>query len=226
MNCLKFLAIPVLGFLISCGGGGSADTKEQIFPPSNLVYPVKEIVGFVGTPLPPTGCTFKGSGTFSVAPSLPQGINVGINTGLISGTPEVVAQPPIYYLIHVSNEAGSTSFSMKLSVRDSVPMVVWSKQEMQIPASSTYNESVTVRLIPGPTTIPNGLHPVVKSIESNPGGPSVTYGSQLSNDGDVQQFQINVRGGSAPGTWTYHVSFEIDGTEYISKIPLTVRQGI
>lgn len=52
---------------------------------------------------------------YTVSPSLPPGLSLNPQTGVISGTPTTVT-PPVTYLITATNESGSSYFNLTLSV--------------------------------------------------------------------------------------------------------------
>ncbi|MGB8692146.1 MAG: putative Ig domain-containing protein, partial [Steroidobacteraceae bacterium] len=89
-------------------------------PPKDLSYttPVVFAVGIAITPLQPT---VTGSvRAYSVSPALPAGLVLNRRSGVISGTPTAVSAPAPY-VISAANTAGSTSFSLVLSVNSAAP---------------------------------------------------------------------------------------------------------
>jgi hypothetical protein len=101
--------------LFSLCGCGSSYSNPFTAPPSNLSYTVPPPL-LVGVPAPTLSPTVTGTvSTYTVGTSLPTGLTLNSTTGVISGTPTVVAQSTAYSII-ASNSAGSTSFTLTLSV--------------------------------------------------------------------------------------------------------------
>lgn len=91
-------------------------------PPSNLVYTsatVQYTRGFAITPNTPTSSGGPVT-NYSVAPALPAGLSLNPATGILSGTPSVVA-PAATYTVTASNSGGSTSTTLTITVIDIAP---------------------------------------------------------------------------------------------------------
>ncbi|WP_374202557.1 putative Ig domain-containing protein [Anaeromyxobacter sp. SG66] len=88
-------------------------------PPRGLVYSANPATYTVGRPITPnvpyvTGGTVE---TYAVAPSLPQGIVLDTATGVISGTPAVLA-PAVAYTVTGSNASGTTASVLTIAVEE------------------------------------------------------------------------------------------------------------
>lgn len=98
--------------------GAPTGLAEIIFaaPPSDLTYPVNEINIKYGDVLEPvTPVLGQGEGTFSVEPALPPGLVFDPETGAISGVAGQVT-PPGVYTVTVTNNDGSTSTQLTISI--------------------------------------------------------------------------------------------------------------
>jgi len=124
--------------LVACGGGGGGDSgggnpgstpapaptptptptpSVSVAPPSDLSYPSPQIFT-VGTPITGVTPTVNGTATnYAVEPPLPDGVVLSASTGVISGTPTAPAALGGYVII-ASNSAGSSTYSLSISVRD------------------------------------------------------------------------------------------------------------
>ncbi|WP_171805052.1 MBG domain-containing protein [Paludibacter propionicigenes] len=87
-------------------------------PPANLSYatPLVFVAGKAITALSPS--VSGGIATnYTINPALPTGLSINSNTGVISGTPTVVSAESTY-LVTASNDDGSTTFSVDITVND------------------------------------------------------------------------------------------------------------
>lgn len=86
-----------------------------LLPPSNLSYPSPRVFarGVPITPLSPTVSSVVAS--YSVSPALPAGLALDPVTGVISGTPTVLAAN-LAYRVTAANAAGSTTFDVSITV--------------------------------------------------------------------------------------------------------------
>jgi hypothetical protein len=110
-------------FLAACGGGGSGgsgSTPPPVTAPADLSYS-SPTVGTVGVTLATLSPSVKGSVTsYSVSPALPAGLSLDTTTGQISGTP-AAESPATSYVITAANTAGSTTFTLSLTVLAAAP---------------------------------------------------------------------------------------------------------
>src|SRR6266702_1307991 len=73
--------------LTGCGGGGGGDGTPPQPPPSGLSYKTPQNVR-LNTPIAPLSPAVTGTVTgYSISPSLPAGLILDPNTGVIAGTP-------------------------------------------------------------------------------------------------------------------------------------------
>jgi hypothetical protein len=112
----------MLAALAACGGGhGGSDTPPA---PSGLSYasPQTYVVSRQIAPLVPT---LTGSvSSWSVTPSLPTGLSLDAASGQISGTPTAPSSSGAYTII-ASNQGGSTSTILTITVNDTAPAVTY-----------------------------------------------------------------------------------------------------
>jgi hypothetical protein len=87
----------LLGLSFHCGGGGSSGVTLTQPGPLSVAYPHTSLLGTVGQSLAPdTPVVTGGSGTFTVSPTLPKGLNLDAANGTISGTPTLVSTQATY----------------------------------------------------------------------------------------------------------------------------------
>jgi len=91
-------------------------------PPSGLAYQASHSVYVKGTPIIPNAPSHSGgaAGSYQVNPALPAGLNLDPATGLISGTPKVVAAAALY-TVTATGSTGSTSVALSIAVNDLPP---------------------------------------------------------------------------------------------------------
>ncbi|MBS7787515.1 CotH kinase family protein, partial [Flavobacterium sp. CYK-55] len=105
--------------------GGSASFGIVIsvndVAPSNLSYPTPNIFT-KNTAISNLTPTVSGGSvtSYSIAPALPNGLNLNISTGVISGTPAQISSITTY-TITAANAFGSTTFDLQITVKDIAP---------------------------------------------------------------------------------------------------------
>lgn len=100
--------------------------KIDDVPPSGLSYSSPINIFTVNTlitsinPLfngpPPTGIL-----TYTITPAIPGGLNLNINTGIITGTP-LNQQAAVIYTVTVTNDSGSKTAKIRIEIKDVVPI--------------------------------------------------------------------------------------------------------
>ncbi len=85
--------------------------------PQNLTYASNPVSYVAGSAVTPNTPGFSGGmpTSYTVSPSLPQGMSLNSTTGVISGTP-AAAQAALNYMITASNSSGSTTISLNLAI--------------------------------------------------------------------------------------------------------------
>ena len=107
-------------YLITAQGPGGSTTfsvslSVQSPPPSGLFYANPQTF-VVHTPITPIGPGIAGSVVgYSVSPSLPEGLSLNPNTGVISGTPTALTSRG-NYIISATNSGGQTFFALSIAV--------------------------------------------------------------------------------------------------------------
>ncbi len=119
------LASACLGLMLGCGGGGGGGSDgaktQPPAAPSNLVYPQTTITAIIGQAIATDAPTVTGTVTsYRVSPALPDGLRLNASTGAISGTPAAPAAEATY-TVTASNVSGSTTATLKISVRIPAP---------------------------------------------------------------------------------------------------------
>ncbi len=117
-------ATPRAGFTVTASNGaGSTSTTLQIqvvdlrVPPTSLGYQYSRALYAAGNPILPNYPRSTGGAisAFVVSPLLPAGLSIDEVSGVISGTPSG-DQPAIDYLVTGSNEVGSVSTILSITV--------------------------------------------------------------------------------------------------------------
>ncbi|MGA3082249.1 MAG: putative Ig domain-containing protein [Terracidiphilus sp.] len=107
----------LIGFLCGCGNNGSS-----VRPPSALSYSASAAVFTKGVAITPNSPTSSGGAvtSYSVSPALPAGLTLNTGTGVVSGTPTMVAATASY-TVTASGVAGSTTTTLSITVNDQPP---------------------------------------------------------------------------------------------------------
>jgi Putative Ig domain len=118
----RYVHCVVAVLLASCGGGSGGSGSAPPAAPTDLSYsqPPAFVVGKAISPLTPTVMGLVTS--YSVAPSLPDGLSLNASSGAISGTPTAVAAIS-NYTVTASNAAGSTPAAVAIAVDAAAPSI-------------------------------------------------------------------------------------------------------
>ncbi|WP_156440062.1 kelch repeat-containing protein [Burkholderia savannae] len=117
-NALHVLALLLMAFLAACSG---SDLDSTARPPAGLNYSVPVVVYDKGTPIIPNSPHSSGGSItkYGVSPALPSGLALDPATGVIAGTPSIVA-PVTIYVVTGSNSAGSVTARVQIEVEDGI----------------------------------------------------------------------------------------------------------
>jgi len=152
----------LLGFIIlisitACGSSGSGNGSALLGllgggdPPGMLTYATTSAVYTLDVPIADNVPSFTGVVTsWSSDPALPNGLEIDPVTGVISGTP-TATQPAANYVITASNEFGSMTTTISITVNTNPPSAltyattscVYTKNLAIADNIPTYNGSVT-----------------------------------------------------------------------------------
>ena len=105
----------------SLAADGLLTFSAGVVAPSGLSYTPSSITGTVGTAISSLSPSVTGTPTsYSVSPALPDGLSLSTSTGVISGTPTVVAALATY-TVTASNSGGSTTATVTIAVNAVAP---------------------------------------------------------------------------------------------------------
>ena len=104
----------------------TATVTVSSVPPAGLAYPSNPVTYTKGVAIASNTPTSSGGAiaSYSVAPALPTGLSLDANTGILSGTPAVLA-PSALYRITGTNSGGSTFVDLNLTVNDVPPVIAY-----------------------------------------------------------------------------------------------------
>jgi Putative Ig domain len=144
------MAVVVFGL-----GNASCNSSSKDVAPSGLTYSAEIAVYTVGTAIAPNTPTSSGGNTasYSVAPTLPAGLDLNSSTGIISGTPSAAAVTT-NYAVTATNSGGSAKVTLTITVNDTAP------------------SNLTYAANPAVYTLKTPIQP---NKPSNSGGKVVTY---------------------------------------------------
>jgi Putative Ig domain/Carboxypeptidase regulatory-like domain len=150
-----------------------------VSPPTSLSYSINPATYAVGTPITNNIPSSSGgaAASYSVSPALPAGLNLNSATGVISGTPTIVA-PSASYVVTAANSAGSTQATVNITVTDDVaPLLNFSPLTG---TDSTANPTLNV------TVVDNVGVSAVTLFFSENGGPNVSNACAGPSSGTAQ----------------------------------------
>jgi hypothetical protein len=141
----------------SATAGLSITVNAAVVAPSGLTYSVNPAVYTAGSAISPSTPSSSGGAvvSYSVSPALPAGLSLNTATGVISGTPSVIAAAATY-TVTATNSAGSTTVGLTITVKAAVVP----------PSGLTYSEN------PAAYTVGTPIAPNAPSIS---GGAVVSY---------------------------------------------------
>lgn len=159
------------GYVITASNSGGSTNftltitvTATLSPPSNLSYASPQTFT-QNTAISPLSPSVTGTVTsYSVATSLPSGLSLNTSTGVISGTPTVSAASAGYQ-ITASNSAGSTNFTIYITVQIAAP------SNLSYPSPQTFTQNTAI----------TALNPTVTgSVSSYSVSPSLPAGLNLN----------------------------------------------
>jgi len=111
----------ILTGLILLESCGSSDSGSKTKAP-NISYPTTNAVFTKGTAITPDTPSNSGgpASSYAVVPALPSGLTLNGTSGVISGTPTVIAAQSIY-TVTASNSGGKSSAALTFTVNDIAP---------------------------------------------------------------------------------------------------------
>jgi len=196
--------------------GGSATDSVSItvkdLPPVTLTYSTNPATYTKGTAITADTPT-NGGGTvisYAVAPALPAGLGLSPTTGIISGTPTVVAAVASY-TVTATNSGGSTTATVTITVKDVAPTslvysanpVTYTKGALITPDTPSNGGGTIVSYSVSPA-LPAGLalSPTTGIISGTPTALSTaaTYTVTGTNTGGSTTAGVNITVNDSPPT--------------------------
>lgn len=115
--------VALLAALSACSGGGSdsggTDPADPLAP-HGLAYSSNPVEYVQNVPISPNmPSTTSGDAVKSYAATLPLGLSIDKNTGVISGTPTVASTQPQSYTVTATNDHGTATVQLVISVKAS-----------------------------------------------------------------------------------------------------------
>src|SRR3954447_18956281 len=117
------LAAAALAAFVQAGCGGAfKPPQSSVAAPAGLAYDANPAVYHLGTAVAANAPHSTGGAVakYTVSPALPPGLVLDAATGVVSGTPSAIAAPASY-TVTATNDGGSTTCSLSLTVTDAPP---------------------------------------------------------------------------------------------------------
>jgi len=140
----------------AANSGGSTTANLSITtiaatPPSNLIYTANPATYTKDMPISANSPSHDGGAviSYAVSPALPTGLNLNYTTGIITGTPTVLA-PSATYTVSAINSGGSTTANLNLKVVPPGPTIQIQPVSASAAIGATATFSVTAS---GSTTL-------------------------------------------------------------------------
>jgi len=140
------------------------------------------------------------NGTYSINPSLPEGLQFNSLTGVISGK-ALQIMPKTQFTVSATNEYGSSSYTLNIQINDIAPIITYQtpnlfNQDQVITAlfpANTGGKTITYAISP---SLPSGLtlNSVTGEISGTPdtATPGTSYTVTASNTGGFSKFEITL----------------------------------
>ena len=172
--------------------------------------------------------------SFSVSPSLPNGLTLDTTTGEISGTPTTIT-PSATYTVTGVNSGGQYNVNLIIEVNDAQPIIDYSPTSYTFTKDTTLTSTITPTDTGGTVVtwsidpgLPNGLNFDTSTGEIS-GTPTVvsasaTYTVTASNSGGDDEVELTIEViDIPPATITYNPNafVETRGTAMVSVTPST-----
>ena len=84
--------------------------------------------------------------------NLPPGLNFGANNGTIWGTPSIILISPVTYTIWANNSGGSSTTTVKITINDQAPSILYSPDYYVFTINDTISPSISPTVTGGAIT--------------------------------------------------------------------------
>ena len=205
MNNNNIRKISPLGIVSTIAGTGAQGTNDGTATDASFYGPAAIIINTIGEIFITTRNNtvrkiINKNGTYSIKPSLPEGLIFNPNNGEISGTAKAI-MPKTEFTVSATNEYGYASYKLTIQINDIAPNITY-----QTPISFNQDKSITP-LFPtntGGKTITYSINPILPSgldfntvtgeISGTPkkSYPSIFYTITASNTGGSSSFEISI----------------------------------
>ncbi|MGF6597258.1 N-acetylneuraminic acid mutarotase [Paraburkholderia sp. GAS448] len=216
----------------STSGRVQIEVTDHVLAPESLSYPVVSAIYAIHQAIPPNAPVTTGGEItqFTINPSLPLGLSLDPETGVISGTP-VFTQPATQYTVTGANAAGSVQANIAIAVQQPVvppveppiqPPIEPPPVQVVPPSTVSYADAVYVvgqPIVPNVPTLTGGvptqftvspvlpagldLDPVTGAISGTPTTPQAAtlFTVVAANSAGQVQTTLTLTV-TAAGTWT------------------------
>lgn len=197
--------ISPLGFVSTIAGNGQRGTKDGTATDASFTGPAAIIINrtgeiFITTRDNKIRKIINKNGTYTITPSLPEGLAFNSTTGEISGTANAI-MAKTEFTVSSTNEYGSSSYTLTIQINDIAPNITYptpnsfDRDKIIIPLfpANTGGKAIAYHINP---MLPSGLNfnAATGEISGTPknASPVKSYTITASNTGGSSSFEISI----------------------------------